>query len=622
MSEIIPALLAIDYACNATIGNIPCFLVKISHNKAMSFLFTAFRSQLAKISLALVLLLSLNLAFLLRLPYINASFWLDEAAQALEVTRPWHQQLEIAPDFQPPLLHLILHVAQYVGTSEWWLRLIGAIIPGLVSIGFGLAAIRKKASTLTTVWIGLLLATSSFHVFFSQELRPYALPAAMASVSWYVLLQLLETLPDTKQRIEKAAWFGVLTGLGLYSSYLYPFLIIGQLTYIAWHEKSLKQWFSVSFMPLLIAGIMFLPWLPSFIEQLQVGSELRVALPGWDQVVSTPQWKALALVPAKFVFGVMELSRSSVLVVGGISTLIAAFFVFRFRFFYPFKTTLSGQTSGWMTKLIKGLGLISRFHTLFNKTDNKTQVQALQDRFIFAASWFMVPFITAWLISWFVPVVSPKRLLFALPAFYLVLFVSIDVLQHIYSRSKNRLQLSPLAARFIMQPSSIFKLWIFLTLLLINIVTLSMYWSNPNYQRENWRALHTQIRADYPIHKTVLVSGFTAPFSPWEWYEQKYVDSQSNQTRQLLKMDHIATGYLTTQADQNQISEILKSTTDYEYVLVFDYLRDLTDPNNLIVTQLETFGFIQVDVIDYPNIGFVRVFARPTSIIGYELEMK
>ena len=54
------------------------------------------------------LILILLLAVMLRIPHLSGSFWLDEAAQALEIVRPLSQQLQIIDDFQPPLLHLIL----------------------------------------------------------------------------------------------------------------------------------------------------------------------------------------------------------------------------------------------------------------------------------------------------------------------------------------------------------------------------------------------------------------------------------------------------------------------------------------------------------------------------------
>ena len=139
-----------------------------------------------------LLILLLGLALGLRLPFLDGSFWLDEAAQALESTRPWYLQLTIAQDFQPPLLHLIVHLVQYVSHAEWWLRLFGAVIPGLISIYYAIKIAKRYVGFTESIWLGLLLATNSFHVFFSQELRPYALPAAFASASWWVLLQFLE----------------------------------------------------------------------------------------------------------------------------------------------------------------------------------------------------------------------------------------------------------------------------------------------------------------------------------------------------------------------------------------------------------------------------------------------
>jgi hypothetical protein len=52
-------------------------------------------------------------------------------------------------------------------------------------------------------------------------------------------------------------------------------------------------------------------------------------------------------------------------------------------------------------------------------------------------------------------------------------------------------------------------------------------------------------------------------------------------------------------------------------VLVFDYLRDLTDPDDRLITAVESFGFSGRGVIDYPNIGFVRIYSKSEFAIGY-----
>src|SRR3989344_3953301 len=126
----------------------------------------------------------LTLALLLRLPLLNSSFWLDEAAQALESVRPWSQQLRIAADFQPPLIHLLVHGLMKISIAEWWLRWWVATLPGLgmVSITYWLG--RQLFNKQVGWWAALLVATNSFHIFYSQELRPYALTGFWVCLSW------------------------------------------------------------------------------------------------------------------------------------------------------------------------------------------------------------------------------------------------------------------------------------------------------------------------------------------------------------------------------------------------------------------------------------------------------
>ena len=61
----------------------------------------------------------------------------------------------------------------------------------------------------------------------------------------------------------------------------------------------------------------------------------------------------------------------------------------------------------------------------------------------------------------------------------------------------------------------------------------------------------------------------------------------------------------------------LKITENYRYLLVFDYLRTLTDPDNKLEPAVENLGFVGRGVIDYPNLGFVRIYTRPDFAIGY-----
>ncbi len=135
----------------------------------------------------------------------------------------------------------------------------------------------------------------------------------------------------------------------------------------------------------------------------------------------------------------------------------------------------------------------------------------------------------------------------------------------------------------------------------IQIFGLLSYWQQPLLQRENWRDLHATIVRDYPPAESIAVFAFDAPFAPWQWY-----DHSSYPT--------LATGtYLAPGVD---LSLALKPALDYRFILVFDYLRTLTDPTDAIPEQLLNWGFKEVAILDQENIGFVRVYARPQAVIS------
>ncbi len=130
------------------------------------------------------------LAIAVRIPLLNGSFWLDEAAQMLESARPFSEQLNIAKDFQPPLFHYLIFFAMRINANEWFVRLVGALIPGVLTVLVTYVFTKKLWNTTTAVLTTALVATSSFHVYFSQELRPYSLAALWGLLSSYLLLRI------------------------------------------------------------------------------------------------------------------------------------------------------------------------------------------------------------------------------------------------------------------------------------------------------------------------------------------------------------------------------------------------------------------------------------------------
>lgn len=471
-------------------------------------------------------------SLILRLPLLTGSFWLDEAAQALESIRPFSQQLDIVPDFQPPLLHFITHFAAQLSHSEWWLRWWGALVPGLITIWatykLGEMLFGKRVALISS----LLLATSSFHIFYSQELRPYSLPACWALLSTLMIFQKPFSWPR----------FTIVTLLGLYSSYLYPFLLLPQLWLIWQREKTTSTLAKIG--GGLVVGIA--PLLPLFWQQLHAGQTLRNSLPGWETVVSTSQLKTLALVPLKFLYGVMDLELTPLFLITGFALAGVALW-----WFVTHKTT---QSSPAYQRSMRALLLL-----------------------------LIVPFITSWLISFWIPVVQPKRLLYLLPFFSLLLSVPL-----------GRSKITP-------RPATLF---VGLALLL-NIIGTGQYWTQPQLQRENWRGLKETIAANFSPTQTIAVFSFDEAFAPWRWYEPPVLQA-------------LATGNVFIN-NVDDLNNTLKPLADFQYVLVFDYLRTLTDPDDRLLSAVESFGFTNRGVLDYPGIGFVRVYTRPEGALGFAL---
>jgi len=198
----------------------------------------------------------------------------------------------------------------------------------------------------------------------------------------------------------------------------------------------------------------------------------------------------------------------------------------------------------------------------------------------------ILPFLSAWIISFLVPVLRPKRVLFLLPFFYL-LFASLLPTRKLGSLLyKNQEKIT---------------IYLLSTLLFINLWGTISYWHEKPLQRENWRELKQEIVTTFPASSTLVIMSFDEPFAPWRWYLPEYPT--------------LDLGYKHA-SDVENMKDTLKPAFDKDYVLVFDYLRTLTDPDDLILQTLSDFGFIGRGVIDYPGIGFVRIYTRSHNALG------
>lgn len=303
--------------------------------------------------------LILGTGLLLRLVNLNQSFWLDEAAQALEAARPFSQQLRLSADFHPPLFHLMLHFWMYLGRSEIWIRFLSVFF-GMGSLVLLYKLVRVLGNKEEGFLAILFLTISPYHIWYSQEARSYML---------FVFLSLFSTLALLKKQ-----WvlYILFTVLSLYSFYFALFFIFGHAFYIFFMEKRCHKQF---FFSLLVSLLLFLPWAPSLIRQLAVGTS--GAFVGWTGIVSVSPLKAIPLTFAKFIMGRGSIENNLVY--------------------------------GMVVSPIFLLFIISIFKTLRSKSGKILTIL------------FFVPFVAAVSVSFITPVIAPQRLIFLLPIFLLIL---------------------------------------------------------------------------------------------------------------------------------------------------------------------------------------------------------
>ncbi|MBT8337107.1 MAG: glycosyltransferase family 39 protein, partial [Gemmatimonadetes bacterium] len=133
----------------------------------------------------------------------------------------------LSPDVHPPGYHLVmLGWNGTVGTGLRAMRL-SSVLAGLAAIlamfGFARSVFGGRTAVLATG----LLALHGYHVFWSQQLRPWVLLSAIALITCILLVQLAD-----RWRGWRAAALVLLTAAGLWIDYYFWPLVAGQILWV------------------------------------------------------------------------------------------------------------------------------------------------------------------------------------------------------------------------------------------------------------------------------------------------------------------------------------------------------------------------------------------------------
>jgi len=447
------------------------------------------------------ILLILFIALLLRLVSVNQSLWMDEAISAVVVKN--YSLLEIitrfAPaDTHPPLYYMMLRLWTLVfNYSEISLRF-PSVIFGVLTV-FIVYKIGERFSKKTAIYSTLLTSIAPLLIYYSQEARMYSLSTLLTAMVVLIFL--------------KKQWLtlSVLILLLAITDYLPLLVLLPFWIYLVSFERNKKN--ILKFIKASIPTIIFIMfWFPTFLKQSLSTSTYLTRFPAWEKVLGTASIKDLLLVWVKFILGRIDFENINIYLL----IIVMATIVFCIPLYYS----------------------IIRY--------KKIAILWL---------WLIMPVLLAFLGAFFIPGFSYFRLIFVLPALYILVSYGISEMKY-------------------------GKIFIII-IIFMNLSFSLIYLLNSKYWREDWRNSVTFIENRLKNDEVILVS-YPEPFTPYVWYSKK--------------------------------DSIYSFNTDLAVqkggIFTLDYLMDLTDPNRENYEKLEEIGFKNKEVYNFRGVGQIRYWTK------------
>jgi uncharacterized membrane protein len=167
----------------------------------------------------------------------SQGFWLDEHIQINTLSPPASELLAtiMNSETQPPFYLVIGKLWQAVfGLGEVGLRSLSALA-GTATIPLVYAAGRELGSRRAGLYAAALTATSPFMIWYSQEARPYALFAFLATLAFLFFVQALQG------RGVRWLWGWAIVSILVLSTHYFGFLITGiEAVWLLWRLRGAR----------------------------------------------------------------------------------------------------------------------------------------------------------------------------------------------------------------------------------------------------------------------------------------------------------------------------------------------------------------------------------------------
>lgn len=434
----------------------------------------------------------LILAFILRIFSINQSLWLDEATSAI-VARDLNPS-EILyyfsrTDFHPPLYYLFLDIwTTLFGTGEFILRL-PSVLFGVATVAFTYKIAQLFSKKTLPMLSGILMATAPLHIYYSQEARMYSLATLLISITVYLLLQ--------AKKGSKLILFGsgCFFALAFLTEYMTVFMFPVLLYIVVRYKKfNLSRIFMFVF-PFILAIVAVFPL---FTYQFSAALHVKEMGSLWWNTLGTFSLKSILLVPVKFLIGRIGFDSNLVYAFyAGGSFLLFSFLIFK---------GLTKNTQKYMPLLV----------------------------------WLTFPALMAIGTSTFLPVLYYFRLIFSLPALYILTGLGLMNIKEKY---------------FV--PA-------FVGVLAFNMVSAAIYFSNVTFHREDWRGMVSYINSVAGNNSVVFVAN--SQFEAVKYYDKNL---------KIATIDNVDVGS--------------------DKIWLMRYVQDVFDPKDNVRQKLEGLNFEKVN---------------------------
>ncbi len=249
------------------------------------------RTQLRQLLISLGLLV----AFAVRLYRLGAeSFWYDETVSAYLARQPLREMIaHTALDIHPPGYYALLH--GWVTLTSPWMGSGLEYLLAFISVWFGVVTVSllvpigvRTVGSLPTIIAVWIAALHPFLVWYSQEVRMYALAGALALLCTYAALRFVSDAPAVGGRSSARAygWLAVYVAaatMGLYTLYYFVFTLIALNVAalisglaVTRHGRRIRTAMITWVLAQLAILLLFAPWLPLLLRQV-----VRPPVPTW-----------------------------------------------------------------------------------------------------------------------------------------------------------------------------------------------------------------------------------------------------------------------------------------------------------------------------------------------------